>query len=387
MAAKDFQPEECIPLFVLPIFEANLRKIRQLLREGVEIGAKAVITNKETGVTYIHPCITDAAKVAAEARFASSLEKATVLKYGFYDQVEICKILNLIDFFREVRCSPSLGIGRFNLGDRTVLVYKDGRINVRQAEDKEDAIHTIRQVSRGLWGAIICTCGNTGVDCASGGCQQCQTRICPVMEGGPPDPTITRLETARQTTTSTILERIKAQETGKRFEKGMKQLDEAFDLFEQVSLKLLKRNVVNNLSLKLMEKEIVQANRSALRLTTETSHVYEAAIGLILGGVTTDLSRIVDGLKILTSSVKDGFPSSTHAELFSEATTIARNAYNTFRNLDLKETRGIVTRYEGFRKQWMKTFKEKPQEELIAIEKIAVNGFYISRLLTKPLPT
>jgi hypothetical protein len=387
MAAGDSEPEECLPLSELPRFEDNMRKIRRLLREGVEIGAKVMVTNKETGVTYIHPCITDAAKVAAEAKFASSLESTADLKYGFYDQVELCKILNITDFFREVRCSPSLGIGRFNLDSKTVLVYKDGRINIRQARDKEDAIHTIRRVSRSLWGVIICTCGNTSVDCASGGCKQCQTRICPVMAGGPPDPTFTKREPAKQTTVSAMLGKIKALETVRYFEDGKKQLNEAFDLFGKASLKLLKKNAVDSASLKLMEEKMVQANKLAVRFIIDTPQVYDATIGLILGGVATDLSRIIDGMKTLTSSLKNGFSSSAHAQLFSEATTIVNKAYNTFGTLDFKEAGRIATRYEEFRKLWMKIFKEKPQEALISIEKIAVNGFYISRLLTKPLPT
>jgi hypothetical protein len=386
MAAGDSQPEECFPLSVLPRFKSNMRKIRELLRKGVEIGAQGIVTNKETGITYIHPCITDAAKVAAEARFASDIESAAVLRYGFYDQVELCRILNLADLFHEVKCSPSLGIGRFNLDDKTVLVYKDGKISIRQAKDKEDVIHTLRYVSRSLWGAIICTCGNTGVDCASGGCRQCQTRICPVMEGGPPDPTVTKRETAKQTTISAILERVKALETGKRFEEGMEQLDEAFNLFEHVSLKLLKDDTVDDLSLMLTEKGIIQADKIAVQLITETLQVYDAAVGLILSGVAADLSRIVNGLKTLTSSVKKEFSSFPYAQLFSRATTIAKEAYETLRNLDLKGAERIKTRYEELRGTWIKIFEEEPQEELIAIEKIAVNGLYISRLLTRPLP-
>ncbi len=108
---------------------------------------------------------------------------------------------------------------------------------------------------------------------------------------------------------------------------------------------------------------------------------------MILSGVAMDLSRIVDGLKSLTSS-KSESPAPTFTPLLSEATTIATEAYKSFRTVNFEGARQISSRYKKFRKQWMKTFKEMPQKDLlIAIEKIAANGFYISRLLTKPLPT
>ncbi|MFQ6087082.1 MAG: (Fe-S)-binding protein, partial [Candidatus Bathyarchaeia archaeon] len=386
IATGDSEPEECLPFSALPEFKENLQKIRQLLHEGIEIGAKGRVVIEETGITYIHPCITEARKVAAEARLTSGPEGAPDLKYGFYDPLQLCAILSITEFFQHVKCSPSLGIGRVNVDDKTVLIYKDGRINVRKARDKEDAVRTIRRVSRSLWGAIICTCGNASVDCASGGCQQCLAQICPVMSGGPPDPTVTNWSPTQQTITSTIFERVKTLETRKLFEEGMKQLDEAFNLFKQASPKFLKEHSVNDSTLRQLEKKIVQVNKLAIRFIVKTSNVYDAAFGLILSGVAMDLSRIVDGLKGLTSS-KSEFSSPAFTRLLSEATNIAVEAYSCFRAVNLEGTRQIASRYEGFRKQWMETFRGMPQKDLlIAIEKIAVNGFYISRLLTKPLP-
>jgi ArsR family metal-binding transcriptional regulator len=386
IAAGDVKPEECLPLSALLRFRENLQKIKQLVHERIEIGAKGRVVNEETGVTYIHPCITEAGKVAAEARLTSSAEGAPDLKYGFYDTLQLCAILNTTEFFQDVKCSPSLGIGRVHVDDKTVLVYKDGRINVRKAKDREDAIHIIRQVSRSLWGAIICTCGNASVDCASGGCEQCQIQICPVISGGPPEPTVTNRSPKQQTTASTIFERVRTQETRKHFEEGMKQLDEAFSLFQQASLKFLKEHSVNGSALRLVEEKIVQVNKLAMRFIVETSNVYDASIGLILSGVAMDLSRIVGGLKRLTSS-KSEFSSLAFTRLLSEAVDIAVEAYNSFRTNNFKGARHVASRYEEFRKQWREAFREMPQKDLlIAIEKIAVNGFYMSRLLIKPLP-
>ncbi len=386
IATGDVEPEECLPLSAQPEFKENLQKIKQLVHEGIEIGAKGTVVNEETGITYIHPCITEAGKIAAETRLTSGPEGATDLKYGFYDPLQLCATLNTTEFFQDVKCSPRLGIGRVNLGDKTVLIYRDGRINVRQAKDKEDAIRTIRQVSRSLWGAIICTCGNTSVDCASGGCEECLTQICPVMSGGPPDPTVTDRSLTQQTIASKIFDRVNTLETGRHFEEGIKQLDEAFNLFERASHRFLKDQSINTSTYRMIEEKIAQAKKLSIRFITETSNIYDAALGLILSGVAKDSSRIAYGLRGLVSS-KIELSSSALTHLLSEAINMTVEAYSSFRTVNFEGAKQVASGYEGYRKQWMETFSEMPQKNLlIAIQKIAVNGFYISRLLTKPLP-
>lgn len=386
IAAGNLEPEKCLPLSVLPEFKGNLRKVKRMVLEGVEIGLKDTVIIDKKSVTYIRPCITEAGKVSAEARLMWVPQNVEDLRYGFYDPLRLCSILSTTKFFQDVKCSPRLGIGRVHVDDKTVLIYKDGRVNVRKAEDKEDAMHTIRMVSRSLWGAIICSCGNASVDCASGGCDQCQTRICPVMRNGPPDPTAKNRSPTQQVKVSAIYEKVTTLKTRKHFEEGMKQLDEAFSLFKQVSVKFLKEQSVNGSTLEQIAAKIVQVDRLAVRFIVETSNVCDASFGLILSGVATDLSRIADALKSLTS-LKAKFSSPAYSRLLSEAMSIAIEAYNSFRLVNLEGRRQTAYRYEGFRKQWMNTFEEMTQKALlIAIEKIAVNGFYMSRLLTKPFP-
>ena len=387
IATGDTKPEQCFNLSTRPEYKQNLQKIRQLLREGVEIGAKGTIVIEDTSITYIHPCISETGKVTAEARLTTSPEGTVDLKYGFYDPIQLCMMLNMTGFFEDIRCSPNLGVGRVTVDDKTVLIYKDGRINVRRAKDKEDAIQTIRLVSRSLWGAIICSyCGNAGVDCASGGCEDCITRVCPVISGGPPDPTATSRGSIQQTTVSTIFDRVKTLETKRYFEEGLKQLDDAFDVFEKASLKFLEERVFDSSALKAIEDKIAKVNKLAIKFIVETPGVYDAAIGLILSGVAIDLTRVADGLKIVSSSKKALSPNLK--ELFSEAVAIATEAYHAFRAVDFEKAKRTADRYTTFRKRWKEAFKEMLEKDVLTgIEKIAVNGLYISRLLAKPLPT
>jgi phosphate uptake regulator len=138
--------------------------------------------------------------------------------------------------------------------------------------------------------------------------------------------------------------------------------------------------------LKAIEDKIAKVNKSAIKFIVDTPSVYDAAIGLILSGVTIDLTRITDGLKIVTSSKKPLSPKLK--ELFSEAVTIATEAYHAFRAVDFEKTKRTSERYTTFRKRWTEAFKEILEKDVLTgIEKIAVNGFYMSRLLTKPLST
>jgi phosphate uptake regulator len=75
-------------------------------------------------------------------------------------------------------------------------------------------------------------------------------------------------------------------------------------------------------------------------------------------------------------------------EFFLEAVSIATDAYRDFRVVDIEKAKRIADRYTKFRKRWREAFRKMLEKEVLAgIEKTSVNGFYISRLLVKPLPT
>jgi phosphate uptake regulator len=179
---------------------------------------------------------------------------------------------------------------------------------------------------------------------------------------------------------------VKTLETKRYFEEGVKLLDNAFDVFEKASLKFLEERVFDSSALKAIGDKIAKVNKLAIKFIVETPGVYDAAIGLILSGVAIDLTRVANGLEIMASSKKALSPKLK--ELFSDAATIATEAYHAFRAVDFERAKRTADRYTTFRKRWTEAFREMPEKDVLTgIEKIAVNGFYISRLLTKPLPT
>jgi len=50
IATGDAKPERCVNLSTRPEYKKNLQEIGQILREGVEIGAKGTIVIEETGM-------------------------------------------------------------------------------------------------------------------------------------------------------------------------------------------------------------------------------------------------------------------------------------------------------------------------------------------------
>jgi len=74
-------------------------------------------------------------------------------------------------------------------------------------------------------------------------------------------------------------------------------------------------------------------------------------------------------------------------ELFSEAVNVAVEAYKDFRAVSFDKAKKIADRYLAFRKRWTEAFRNMREKDVLAaVEKISVNGFYISRLLVKPIP-
>jgi len=385
----DAKVEGCVNL-KRPEFQENLTHLRTVLAEGVEIGAKGVVVVEEAGITYVHPCISEAGKVMAEAKLASGPEGSVNLKFGFYDPIMLCWALEVSGLFNDFKCSTNLGVAKLNIDGKTVMVFKDGRVNVRAAKDKQDAIETIRLVSRSLWGAIICSCcGNVGIDCASGGCADCLSKICPVLGGGPPDPTgRERSESMSQTTAQTIFERVKALPTRLQFEAGVESLDTAMKTLQDLgeSILLGKFQDKERKSLQNIQGLLEKANQRAVRVVVETPAIQDATVGLILAGVALDISRMTEGIKTL---VKLGVPLTPKScSLLRQALSIALDGYKAFRSADEGLGRAVLDNYQMFKNAWGGAFKESSEKEvLVAVEKLAVNGFYIARLLNKPLPT
>lgn len=88
-------------------------------------------------IIHTKPCITEKDRIIASAILDMKLD---------FDR--ICDLLKTE--FRNVICSPKLGLVKINWEGKTILIFKSGKISIRKAENEDDAIRTLEKVSKVL---------------------------------------------------------------------------------------------------------------------------------------------------------------------------------------------------------------------------------------------
>jgi len=271
------------------------------------------------GITYIRPCVTDAGKVSAETHLAENENGSE--SPGLLDSLGLCWLLNLSEVFTHVKCSENLGIAKMDFNGKTVVVSKGGRINVRTAEDRQDALETTRIVVRTIWPAMVCSrCGKTVLECASGLCRQCGRAGCPLLLNGVPDPTRTVLQRPETRTVREIFSEMEASGDTHHLE-ARKAFDDIFTILEN--------NVAGFLSGIVPDKPDIppermqMANRLAQRLVTQGERQAEFSAGLALLGIGKNLETLGQDLCLVIKLVESN---SDHMAL-EKAWNLVSNMY------------------------------------------------------------
>ena len=367
----EVRPESCEI-----INRQNLEKIMDMLKEGVELKARGEVIFPKEGIAYIRPCVTEVGKVMAEA----NLSFRKISKYGFFDPYVMCEILNYCQIFESIRCSPSLGFAKISYQGKTILLFQNGKINVRKAKDQEDALDTIHFVSRATWGAIICECGNTCIDCAAGACDYCSDIICPALINGSFDPLYSITKPISQINGLTIFSKIKDLTTASIFEKGFNKLNSSF-------LKFMKayKNIFNEKDL-LKLPELKEVRKYAIEFVINTKRKEDATLGLILFGLSTNILRMLDGFNSLVVGENEKILKDL-SSIYEFSLEIVSNAFEAFKNSNKGQAEIAINKYQKLAEECKKfEGNEKYFNTIINIKKIAINGLYIARLPTKPLP-
>ncbi|MBS7627475.1 hypothetical protein KEJ36_01405, partial [Candidatus Bathyarchaeota archaeon] len=287
------RPEDCL---ILSNNRERLQRLRSILKEdSMEASSRAGIIPKDSCLTFIRPCISEMGKVMAEMR----LTRVTNPILGSYDSIMLCRALELFEPLEDFRCSPSLGVARLGIGEKTIMAFKNGKINVRGARDEEEVFETLALVSRILWGALICPrCGNAGFDCVSGACDECLKNGCPIAEEGPPDP---RLGDHRSigisSTRNPIFEVLEKLRIRPNFE-GLKHLDKEVELLIELGNRFLEEKMVDGEYTALVDvkAEILKIEKLGMKIIVETLELEDALSGLITAGIALNVSRMAEGL-------------------------------------------------------------------------------------------
>lgn len=155
IAKGETRPESCVILS-----KGNLKKIEKILSEGFE----KIKSSKEKEERYIKPCTSERGRVMLETRV------------GGFDKQIMCGILELL---KETKCSEKLGVAKIEHDGKTIIVNHNGRISIRKAKNRGDALNSLGFVKKILLGATLCeNCNNAVIECVSGGCSGCFP--CPV---------------------------------------------------------------------------------------------------------------------------------------------------------------------------------------------------------------
>jgi len=257
------------------------------------------------GMTYIRPCVTEAGKISAETHLGSARD-GSESSSDFLDSSKLCWLLNLSQIFSGVKCSQNLGIAKIEFNGKTVVVSKGGRINVRTAENKEDALETTWLVSKAMWPAMICArCGKAILECISGWCGKCRPKDCPLLVSGPPKPT-QMLDTRRDIkTVNEILQELDASGSS-AFKQAKQDLGDILQILGSAVTMLSSGNSSQNEV--TVRQKLEEATCLAQRLIVEGHKQIDMSAGLILLGISTNLemlSQIVGSLAKVVLSHPD----------------------------------------------------------------------------------
>ena len=91
-------------------------------------------------IQLARPCVDEPGKYIAESQYPN----------GFMMDV-LCTILQnkvLETNILGLKCSERLGVARFELGGNTILLYRNGRIDIRRAADVADARLVMEKIKR-----------------------------------------------------------------------------------------------------------------------------------------------------------------------------------------------------------------------------------------------
>ena len=138
-----------------------------LLSKGIEV--KDLLEIRKETVLYVKPCTSERGKLMADIELTKDPDSL------FMDPKTLCSLLEIHRRrFAEMRCSEKLGVAKLRWGGREISIFKNGKLKIQQAIDRDEIMRIANSMSRLIWGSAICgVCGQPTINCASGKCGKC----------------------------------------------------------------------------------------------------------------------------------------------------------------------------------------------------------------------
>jgi hypothetical protein len=138
------------------------------LTKGVEVGD--ILKFRKEAVLYVQPCVSERGKLMADIELKREEVGTQAL-----DPAALCSLLETHRRrFSYLKCSPNLGVAKLVWKGREISIFKNSKLKIQRALDKEDILRLANSVARLVWGAVVCDfCGEPTINCASGQCGKC----------------------------------------------------------------------------------------------------------------------------------------------------------------------------------------------------------------------
>jgi ArsR family metal-binding transcriptional regulator len=355
------KPKECQFLT-----DDNIKKINEITSEPDAI-RKHPHPNQDEEIIEINPCTEDGF-VTLETQLKSRVMKQDL--YGdFFDQFQMCLSLSEIDAFDSMNCSSKMGYALAEIKGKRTHIFKTGKIIMRRADDKEDALNTLAIISKMLTPARLCSCNNTLVDCFGGACKICAEGECAALIDA------TDIEEGYKGegyTLEQILINIDMS-NNPHLEENFKLLDDIVFEIHKIHEDILSQNEIDvDSNAKTIGELLKKIKRNCTEHLLSTTEIKSSLVALTQYGITCDLMRANEAILNLKDHKDD--------PLYEKAVDILFDAYSAFSKKDIEKTNDIQNNYSELLRAW------KEDNGPIDIVKIAANGFYISRVLGKPVP-
>ncbi|UCG68402.1 MAG: hypothetical protein JSV09_11385 [Thermoplasmata archaeon] len=359
--SKVQKPEDCVFLS-----QDYLRKIKDIIPEK-EIERKHPHPNVDKDIIEIHPCTEDG-KVTLETQLKSKIPSIDFYS-DFFDQIQMCTSLSEVSMFSKINCSPKMGYALVEIGGKRTHIFKTGKIIMRRADNKEDALSTFSKISSVLLPSRICSCGNMLTDCLGGGCGACQENVCSDLFD------ILEIKDGEKATCITMLDLLKDMDINSHG-----NLKDNFNVLNDMVNEI--REIHNEERMKeeeyrLGKKEKIDemafsVQKNCVKTILENGEGIETIIALSQYGLVRNLIRVRDGF--LNFDLKGEMKS------YEQAAKLFFEAYDAFERKDKDGSQEVGIKYREF------IASSNTNPSFAQVAKIATNGFYISRILGIPVP-
>lgn len=344
--------------------QENLNKIQDMLPVK-EIIQKHAHPNVDEDIIEINPC-TEEGMVTLETQLKSKFT-GTDLYSDYFDQYQLCNCLSVTDIFDSVSCSSKMGYALVEIKGKRIHIFKTGKIIMRRADNREDALNTFSKISGVLLPGKLCSCANVLADCFAGGCEICSEEVCAAILDD-----IKGEKIEGDTTIKNVLENgdiASDEKLSDNFTILGKMATEIRKLDEEI-----KKGSSSQFedSINKIDELVKKVNKACIEGIIEGEVPASTIIALTQYGLGRDLIRAKDGFLSLKDQERD--------EHYEVAKALLFDAYDAFKKRDITASEAIHKRYREFVSNWDENLPP------VGIAKIATNGFYISRILGKPVP-